>query len=185
MTSPLNLPPEKKGGDWKACHLNSEPVCPSTLHRLCRDCSCVVDSLCGISNPWIVRAITVRYYKEAMPRKKRTCYSIILSSRVRVRAKSSLYVFHILCTAFNRRRHEKQKRRTHHMSSSMYCSCTCRISSRLGLSHWTTCIGWPTSRGVQSVSKSLSGIFAKLLTNCYDPFTIRHQTQVIWSNDRR
>lgn len=63
----------------------------------------LVDPPRGISNPWIVREITVRYYKRGLLQAwKGQGYSIILSSRVRVRAKSSLYVFHILCTAFSR-----------------------------------------------------------------------------------
>ncbi len=39
-----------------------------------------------------------------------------------------------------------QDQGTHHISSSIYCCCTCMISSSVGLSHCTTRIGCPTSK---------------------------------------
>lgn len=75
-------------------------------------------------------------------------HSMILSSRLRVRANSSLYVFQILeTTRVSFKGSSDMTRRvkgTCHISSSMYCVCTLRISSSVGLSHCSTCMGCPT-----------------------------------------
>ena len=83
-------------------------------------------------------------------------HSMMLSSRFRVLANSSLYGFHILRPAQSAFDASAPKADietktidggiTHHMISSMYCCCTCMTSSNDGLSHCTTCIGCPTAR---------------------------------------
>lgn len=75
------------------------------------------------------------------------------------------------------------------MSSSMYCCCTCIISSSVGLSHCTTGIGCPTARQEHNARDGCkfdiaAGARRDALTDCDDPFAVGHQAQVICTHAR-
>jgi hypothetical protein len=105
---------------------------------------------------------------------------MMLSSRLRVRANSSLCVSQILQCLRQLYSNEVGAGRAHRMSSAMYCCWTAVTCAIVGLSLCAQWIGRPTARaGVSAASAERAGGAAR--TDGDDPPAVRQQPQIICS----